>query len=220
MNKISGIMLTFILAIGSKYPLQALPEPAKPVEPKKSTQETPTSPKAEIASTQINDAPTAGIKAPTVPVTKNSSETTGEINLLNDSDTESDEFQNVLIEKGAESDVDRAMEGINEEQNDKKNEAALETIQITTEERTALENIVADAAKELETNSGDAYTILEKCAEKMGISSLSSEMQNITMQNLKVAWNTLAIKYQNSSIPADMIEDFLREMDTTIKKAL
>lgn len=218
-HKISIITLSLIFITQSAAYLQA--PPVEPIKTTEQPKEQAPQPKSEISEEQGHSTTTTSKATNTSPSKNNPTESTGEINLSKESpDKETENFTDILVEKGAESDVDKSQEKVKEEtEENKKAEAEQIANKMSDDEAAQIEAMIETVAKELENNSTQSAEILEKAAEKMGIKSLSPEKQDITMQNLKTEWNTLASQYKNSSIPSDKIKDFLHTMDTTIKTA-
>lgn len=134
------------------------------------------------------------------------------------SEEEEEDFNDLITEKGAESDVEHAQERVKEDSENKKEKAEEVAQEITDKQAEAIENLIETTLQELETNSSESSKILEKTAEKMGITSLAPNRQNIIMQNLKTEWYKLTQKHTNSLITADEIKEFLSTMYTTIQK--
>lgn len=218
-KKISIMTLRLIFITQSAVYLQA--PPAESVKPINQPKEQAPQPKSEIGAEQSHDTQTPSSKTSETSSSSKSTEPTGEINLSPESSNkETENFTGVLIEKGAESDVDRSQEKVKDEtEENKKKEAEQISNKMSDDEAAQLEATIETITKELENDSSNSAEILAKAAEKMGIKSLSLETQNLIMQNLKTDWNTLASQYKNSSIPTDKIKDFLHTMDTTIKTA-
>lgn len=137
-------------------------------------------------------------------------------------DEENENPNDALIEQamdsGEETTEDKSVEKVNEEQEEKKEEAESKIQELNNENLDNELHMLKQDFIELENNSASVPKILEDTAEKMGIKSLSTSQQVITMKNITNAWNEMAAKYKNSPpIPADAIENFLQQMDNVIK---
>lgn len=226
MKKIVITSLTLLLITQSQSNLLALGEPPKVELPKEHSADKQ-QPETQADKNYENEKTTAEPNSSTGAVTTKQEESqppvsTGSETSISLEPTEEEEeeetFTDVLKEKGAESDVDHAQERIKEDSKEKKAQAEEMAQEMTKEQDEKVEALVENTLKELETNSSDSSKIVENAEKEMGITSLPSYKQDSIMKQFTKEWNTLTVKYQDSSIPADQLKEFFSSMYTTIQK--